>query len=877
MRTRAVTAILLLSAACATAKKPLAPPPPPSPAAPAASALPARPPIVPSVPGFDCATVAKTSLACEKPAHDYDRWESTSDVNRALMTRIACAPPPTPKARGAAWDKKSEPENLDKVVRRFGLGAAERKKLFEEGFVVPTRLSFDDYAPALHDVYRSELPVYVSVDAVLHAVYSSNDKTIAMIESSALQPALDSALGVMHAKLASAPGRYTKETAADLDVYLTVARKLLDPTVKSALGNDAAANGLVHRVHAAGGVDTVNLFGRARTIDFAQMRPRGHYAAGAAKRNPGEEDLSSYFRAAMWLSRIEMNLVSRSSRSSQMFVDPRETPREASLAIALVDLAKSAGASEKIAQVNRAWTTLAGPREDVSPDDMERLVDQARITDPAAPDAPDLLRAAIGDRFVRTARTHVQWEGTKDLPVIATMLGPRIQPDTTATRPLVHSDLPGRYEATAIDMAYALGHDRALAYEKEGLAAFPDLRKALDRSRAIVAAPHPEREDLYTSWLAAIRGLAEKPSGVAPSFMAGEAFADMRMNSAIAAFGQLRHNYVLMVPVTYDEAGCEIPDGWVEPATATYRALVEYADRAARATEPFGEQNAAFFHGMGRICRVLLRISERELANEPLTDEEKAFLADITEHVERHSGRGYEAAPRRAGWYYDLFTSHDDALDGAKLVADYFVSSNAGTTRYAGVSEVRLGIFVVDTAGGPRTFVGPVSRAFQARGPIAPRYGDDDVGKFPVDDPWAKSYSVSPARSPAFTLRPSKVDDKYVIDVTSREDVGPLTISLTDHHSVPVSTVKHVVRGAPGKPARVRYVFPEPAYPSQDVASLGIDGIKVEAGDAVYFDRTLQEYDFVMQRDEAWKLGGTIQTHVTPLPYRMHRGRAQRF
>ncbi|MFO0657877.1 MAG: DUF3160 domain-containing protein [Polyangia bacterium] len=75
----------------------------------------------------------------------------------------------------------------------------------------------------------------------------------------------------------------------------------------------------------------VSLFGRPRMIDFSQYAPRGHYAA--------EPQMTALFQTAMWLSRLEFNLVSRSSRSSAPGTspDPRETPREVALALALAN------------------------------------------------------------------------------------------------------------------------------------------------------------------------------------------------------------------------------------------------------------------------------------------------------------------------------------------------------------------------------------------------------------------------------------------------------------------------------------------------------------------------------------------------------------
>src|SRR5262249_36960820 len=149
-----------------------------------------------------------------------------------------------------------------------------------------------------------------------------------------------------------------------------------------------------------------------------------------------------------------------------------------------------------------------------------------------ASDAAAKLRDAVGDKYQRTARIHYMPEGSTVLPAIATLLGPRITADTAALRPLAHSEIPGRHQLHGGDIAYVLGHDPRRAHLAQDLATFPRLGQALDEARAIVASA-PRGDDLYSAWLDAILALAKRPAGAVPSFMATEAFADARVNSAI--------------------------------------------------------------------------------------------------------------------------------------------------------------------------------------------------------------------------------------------------------------------------------------------------------------------------------------------------------
>ena len=833
----------------------------------------------PVVPGFDCengASLGATNV-CGAAASHVD----------ALATSIVCAPAPVPRATGARtagrWDKQATPQYLDLVARRFGLSADDRKHLFADGVVVPPRLEYSTYVDALRDVHRSQLPLYVSIDAVLHAVYASNDKVIAQIESLDLQHEISSVLEAMHAKLTDQPGRYSRATERDLDLYLKVGRHLLEPTTDgtSLLDGDAEARGLVDLATRAPGLARVKLFDRERVVDFGAFRPRGHYAAAVASKNPNGADLSSYFRAATWLSRIEFNLVSRSSRSSAPSVDPSETPREAAAALALSDLAERAEVIDKIAKIEGVWAALAGRREDVSIADLRALVAKGSITNVASPDAPERLRAAIGAGFVRTARTHVQAEPSPALPVIATLLGPRITNDALATRPLAHPEVATRFEVPAVEMAFALGQDRALAHLDRDLTAFPGLRPALDRSRTLLFDPKTEpKNDLYSAWLGAVRGLSETPEGARPSFMETTAFADMRVASTVAAYAQIRHNYVLYVPTTYDEGGCEIPDGYVEPAPATYAALIDYAARGERALKALETPSATYFENLARMLRVLDRIATRELAGEPLRDDERRFLSMVAEEV-RWEPNGYGATPRWDGWYYRMHRAETDALEDAKLVADYFVSVNGGTADYAGVKGVRMGFFVVDTGGGPRMAVGPVTRSFQAKGPLAPRWSDDDADAIKGSAPWAASYTSTAAPEPSFTLKTAhgEVDENITLEATTTSALGAVTIALLDHHRVPVVTVTKELNGSPRQPAKVRFEFKDYGIADKEIAKLGIQGIHIAHGDFHFVDVDVKQYELEAGEPKTWTFGPGVK-HAPVRENDLHgkvAGRGRRF
>ena len=745
-----------------------------------------------------------------------------ADSNLAkLQKAILASPAPEPgKDSTTPWNHHTSPKYMDVVDRRLHLSPPERALLFKNGFVVPARLEQESYGWAMHDIFQSQLPLYVSMDSLFHAIFAANDSLILKVEQERLAPVLKDALVSMRCALPAAAVDYPREVAEDLDLYLAVAYSLLgvgEP--KPVLGPNPQVDAIVKLAEEASGFagdpngdgKPFVLFGRPRMVDFSMYQPRGHYVGNPKDGGDTKAGFSidRYFKSSMWLSRLEFNVSSRSCRSSHPSTgpDPSETPREATVALALSDLAERSGALPLIESLDRAWGLFAERREDLSLSDVVKLRKKANITSIKDPKAPALLRAAIGNDFRRRARTHFMPQGTTELPAIVSILGARVGNDARGTRPLVHDAIAGRFLLGAADMGFALGHDRAIAHLAKEIRDFPTLPAQLAKSRAIVNEPL-ETSDMYNAWFGAVRSLAAKPTGTLPSFMRTETFADMRLNSAIAGYGQIRHNYVLMSAQTYDAYGCEIPDGFVEPAPEALDALIAYATRGAtliRDVDPKDVSDGrAYFQRLEHVLRVLRRIVATELSGAPLTEDQKRFLGMVAEYIPQPDGCDSCPPPRYTGWWFDLFAERvGDGLSAGDFIADYYASTNTGQVAYIGATRPRLGLFVVDTSGRPRVMVGPVARAYEYVGSIDKRLSDEDARKLTnVSDPWAASYTAAAAPEPPLSVRyrnknePSRnpydktkpLPPDVTVTAVSTKALGPVTIELLDHHRVPVAS-----------------------------------------------------------------------------------------
>lgn len=730
-----------------------------------------------------------------RPATANDPCEMSDFNIQRAMAAIVKEKPGGPAAKMIPWNKKSAPRFMKVVNARFALDDRDWKMLRKNGFVVPDKTRMRSYGYAYHEIYQSEMPLYVTADSILNALFLSNDAIIKKIEIKVLIPSLRRILTGIASNLRVKKAEYPAEAARDIDLYCAVALSLLENRPASTMfGADGEVKEFYERAMNAKSLEEVELWGRKRMIDFTQYTPRGHYA---------DDELAGYFRCALWLSRLEFNIVSRSCKSSHPgnVPDPGQTPREIRAALLLAEISAAAGIDKDIEIVENSWSVFAGRREDMSLHDLNVVRTKAGVHDISDPKAPEAIIRAIGDSYKRTVNTHYMPEGTRDLPVICTLIGPRITADSGAFSALIDPAVPGRHMIGAADAAYVLGSDRSRSYLADEIKKFPGLTARLDESRKKLSAG-TGGADLYSLWLAAIAALGKNTRGVLPSMMRSGAYADLRVNSTVAAFAQIRHNYVLMAAQNYDFGGCRIPDAFVEPAPDLYDALISYGDRGAAALkkiDPSGSTGAEkYLTRFSDIVRVVRAIVECELANRPLTKQMKIFLSQVAEL--RQGGTG--GPPTYTGWYFDLFFRRGDALNDSFYIADFYTSTYLNKIAYAGDAGLNLGIFVIDVCGAPRLAVGPVARSFEYTGPLEKRLDDKSVeGLRDTRMPWSAaytSYMATPEPKVHCSSEPDYSDKPgQRILIYSPEKLGAVTMELLDHNRRRIAAVTKNI--GPGK------------------------------------------------------------------------------
>lgn len=466
-------------------------------------------------------------------------------------------------------------QNLDLIqASELALDASELEKLGSQGFVIVPRQAFPHVAYGYETIYAFDLPVYVTLDAIMETVHLSYDAVLKGLEREFLMSDLRVLLTDARNRLRE-DSIFASGVATDLDLYFAVALSLLDGSNAAPVaGADAAEiTALVAQATEANGISEVQLFGAMRSIDFSQFEPRGHYS--------GDPALEAYFRAMIWLGRTDFRLIETLGDGTILF------RREQFDAVrALHGLVQGAGRdaydvidavltafvgehdSMHLAEVDDLIEELGGPNVDF--DAMmdqeiaetivtgsygaQRIASQVIYREPDAPPGPLPLHrsfALLGQRYV--VDSHVFSEVVFDRVPEDPVAGPRKLPDP-------------------LDAAFAaLGNDAALPLLAEELDRF-GYAPQLARIRTLVDAHGDDywEGSLYTDWLSALRAMSpsaelEADEGL-PSVARTEAWARRVLGAQLASWAELRHDTILYAKQSYSAGiACEFPDGYVDP------------------------------------------------------------------------------------------------------------------------------------------------------------------------------------------------------------------------------------------------------------------------------------------------------------------------
>lgn len=608
--------------------------------------------------------------------------------------------------------------NLDQILTSLHVPARDLvdPRLSRDGFAVLASAETPSFAMGYSQIYAADLPVFVSTDMVLEAIYRSHDKILQALEQKTLRPRLENLLAAIRASLINEADTLDPEVASDLNFYLGVAVSLLNDGEVDSRESSAVKSFVAAAMQADGEQERV-LFGVERRIDFSQFKPRGHYA--------GDKGLESYFRAMIWLGRLDFRLIETKDDGSQVL-----RRRQVESVIALRRLLDSAAFSEYQA-IDGTIGAFVGEHDYMTLEEVDELLGALDAPDGIAGVDDDTLASAIiagqfGAQRIASQVMRRQTGGASTLPLSLSfaLFGQRYTVDSHVFSNVVYDRLPTRVLPSPLDVAFAaLGNDQALGLLGDELDSEAGLAGELFAMRSLVD-EHSEQYwegSLYTNWLSAIRALstAGTPAADLPSVARSDAWGRRLLNTQLSSWAQLRHNNVLYVKQSYtSSAACEYPDAYVDPYPDFFAAVVRFAERAQELTAglsleaDFAAQVQDYFEKVARINATLAEMAQAQRSGAPHSAEHMAFINQAVTTSVNCDG----TVLGHTGWYSDLHFEPLQAVDFDPAITDVHtdIGGDLPVTRPASVLHVgtgmpRMMVMTVDSCQGPRAYAGVVS------------------------------------------------------------------------------------------------------------------------------------------------------------------------
>ncbi|PKN54677.1 MAG: hypothetical protein CVU56_25295 [Deltaproteobacteria bacterium HGW-Deltaproteobacteria-14] len=669
---------------------------------------------------------------------------------------------PAPTTLGYAPLDAAYLSNIDLALN---LTPAEEGKLAQNGFVVSDRLAYPSFGEALMSVFSNDLPVLVTTDMILHALHRSYDDILKTIEEQVLIATLADVLGKTQQQLgAIALPTDPAGLAAyrDADLYLTVARSLLDGAPAASLTGgavDQARDAFLGYV-AGEQMTTVDIFGDARKMDFSQFKPRGHYT--------DSEELTRYFQAMMWLGRVDLRFIEQDPLTGEWLFHGRQLAN----ALLLDQALRDAGGLAAWDRANDLITMLVGPVDYIDFRGAHRLfadhaltsADAAATLSGAALEAltADLLAGKYGEQQINShwLETNPFSATPTPLPPSFAFLGQRFVVDSYVMANVVYDNVVHdgqkvqRVLPNPLDVLFVLGNDEVLPLLSDELDRYP-YQGALHALRFLVDYYDDAfwASNIYNLWLSALRTL-NTPTREAPfpPAMRTDAWRDKTAHTQLASWAQLRHDTLLYAKQSYTGGvSCEHPAGYVEPYPAFYESLRALAESAGHTLtnvdfpQAWVQQRLTqFFDGWESTMATLADMAQKELDGVPFTDAQVAFIKST---IQADGGCG---EPVYSGWYPTLFF-YEGVGEWKPTIADVHTNPNQGplpgpNVLHVATADVDLMVFTADACDGAAAFVGPVFTYYEVDPHAIKRYSDQDweamlrAGTQPARPAWTESF-----------------------------------------------------------------------------------------------------------------------------------------
>ncbi len=550
------------------------------------------------------------------------------------------------------YQAASDLSNIINLSQFEYLNQATKDKIAKNNFaVVP------GYSQEFFSIYESNrysyTPSFITTDSLIHNYHLAFDYLLRTIETNKLNSEL---MGLTYEMVKVSKDQYEQlkgtawENAAKRNVaFFTVANKLLYPTAEPVdYAADLVESELkliaAHAEIAPSPIMNVGVIDPKDWLneDYTQYIPRGHYTRS--------QTLEAYFKSMMYLGRMTFRLKSEDETRSAVLITQA--------------LESSEALREKWDRIYEPTSFFVGVSDDLTYDDfagvlnevygqkvlVNDLIDSEKfssfITKTTSLPNPKINSMPIADaRFAPNRDEEIKGlrfmgqRYTLDADIFQRLVYREVGDKQHAcdTDPTLWDPNSSRRLPSGLDVAAAFGSNTAAdLLTQKGDTDYACYPQNLNKMRTYVASLDGATwtQNLYWGWLYFLRPLlAEAPSGY-PAFMQNDAWLKKSLNAFLGNWTELRHDTILYVKQTYAELGGGPPEknddrGYVEPNPYLYARLAALAKMTKEGLQLRSLIDQSQIDLLDRLETLSLRfkeISEKELANQLLTDDDYEFI-----------------------------------------------------------------------------------------------------------------------------------------------------------------------------------------------------------------------------------------------------------
>lgn len=533
--------------------------------------------------------------------------------------------------------------NLSQVQE---LTEEQKAVLARQGFVAGPSQGATRFWHVYEDARYRGIPVLVTTDAVLNAFHTVFSTTLHRLEETEL---LDRAVALSEAMYDASSAQWNDAAAPDVEEAALANMAFFSVSLSLLKGDGIYAPDAVRTevmeelrlIEAAEGSAISPIFGYEE--DYSQYKVRGHYTRSEA--------LGRYFKGMMWFGH------------PGFFVNPKlpdvneDLARNLTRRAALMAAALEGEAEQHWLAIYEPTAFLVGTADDLTPADMRSAMQAAWGSDRPDPsrtsgnEAIDDLRGELDKLPAPRILSHQAWgEGSQEEASRSfRLMGQRYIPDSYAFQQLVWR-LVGtednmRLFPLGLDAMAVLGSDQAyeLSVNLYGSREYANWETQLLKVKSELeeGADGLWPDNLYTSWLEALRLTMQQPPEQAPPLMRTKAWARKSLQTALGSWTELRHDTLLYAKqsVIAEGDGGEEQEvvGYVEPYPDVYARLAELAGRLAATLsdydmlDPISRDKCS---QMETLALTLQSIATKQLTGQQLDGNERDAIVYFGSYVE---------------------------------------------------------------------------------------------------------------------------------------------------------------------------------------------------------------------------------------------------